>query len=152
MLFIMSLNFTERGIRENKDDPAAGVALQKTAASRASDGPRAALFVTETSRSVEELDACFVVRDASEQKLGYFYYEEEARVGKPRCADNLQPSRIGTLADRGQRREAAGVVAEAPRTVRPRDETPVFINSSAICKAARTSPIPTEKTNRPRAN
>jgi hypothetical protein len=82
MLFIMSLNFTERGIREIKDDPAAGVALQKTAASRASDGPRAALFVTETSRSVEELDACFVVRDASGQKLGYFYYEEEARVGE----------------------------------------------------------------------
>jgi uncharacterized protein (DUF2164 family) len=78
MLFIMSLNFTERGIREIKDDPAAGVALQKTAASRASDGPRAALFVTETSRSVEELDACFVVRDASGQKLGYFYYEEES--------------------------------------------------------------------------
>ncbi|MFY9835999.1 MAG: hypothetical protein WAK55_05930 [Xanthobacteraceae bacterium] len=28
--------------------------------------------------SVEELnDACFVVSDASGQKLGYFYYEEE---------------------------------------------------------------------------
>jgi hypothetical protein len=27
--------------------------------------------------SVEELEACFVVRDASGQKLGYFYYEEE---------------------------------------------------------------------------
>jgi hypothetical protein len=27
--------------------------------------------------SVEELDACFVVRDHSGQKLGYFYYEEE---------------------------------------------------------------------------
>jgi hypothetical protein len=27
--------------------------------------------------TVEELDACFVVRDASGQKLGYFYYEEE---------------------------------------------------------------------------
>jgi hypothetical protein len=27
--------------------------------------------------SVEELDACFVVKDASGQKLGYFYYEEE---------------------------------------------------------------------------
>jgi hypothetical protein len=26
---------------------------------------------------VEELDACFVVQDASGQKLGYFYYEEE---------------------------------------------------------------------------
>jgi hypothetical protein len=27
--------------------------------------------------SVEELDACFVVCDASGQKLGYFYYEDE---------------------------------------------------------------------------
>jgi hypothetical protein len=24
------------------------------------------------------LEACFIVRDASGQKLGYFYYEEEA--------------------------------------------------------------------------
>jgi hypothetical protein len=28
-------------------------------------------------RHVEELDACFVVKDSSGQKLGYFYYEEE---------------------------------------------------------------------------
>jgi hypothetical protein len=27
--------------------------------------------------SIEELDACFVVKDASGQKLGYFYYEDE---------------------------------------------------------------------------
>jgi hypothetical protein len=27
--------------------------------------------------SVEELDACFVVKDANGQKLGYFYFEEE---------------------------------------------------------------------------
>jgi hypothetical protein len=27
--------------------------------------------------TIEELDACFVVKDASGQKLGYFYYEEE---------------------------------------------------------------------------
>jgi hypothetical protein len=27
--------------------------------------------------AVEELDACFVVSDASGQKLGYFYFEEE---------------------------------------------------------------------------
>jgi hypothetical protein len=27
--------------------------------------------------TVEELDAPFVVKDASEQKLGYFYFEEE---------------------------------------------------------------------------
>jgi hypothetical protein len=29
--------------------------------------------------SIEELDDCFIVKDASGQKLGYFYYEEEAR-------------------------------------------------------------------------
>jgi hypothetical protein len=39
---------------------------------------------------VEELDACFIVKDASGQKLGYFYYEEEpgrrseAKLLKPR--------------------------------------------------------------------
>jgi hypothetical protein len=27
--------------------------------------------------SVEELDPCFVVRDANGQQLGYFYFEEE---------------------------------------------------------------------------
>ena len=27
--------------------------------------------------SVEELEACFVVKDSSGQKLGYFYFEEE---------------------------------------------------------------------------
>ena len=27
--------------------------------------------------SVEELDACFVVKDSSGQTLGYFYFEEE---------------------------------------------------------------------------
>jgi hypothetical protein len=27
--------------------------------------------------SIEELDAAFVVKDASGQKLGYFYFEEE---------------------------------------------------------------------------
>jgi hypothetical protein len=27
--------------------------------------------------SVEELDACFVVKDSSGQKLGYFYFEDE---------------------------------------------------------------------------
>jgi hypothetical protein len=27
--------------------------------------------------TVEELDACFIVKDSSGQKLGYFYYEEE---------------------------------------------------------------------------
>jgi hypothetical protein len=31
-----------------------------------------------TPRSVEEWDASFVVKGASGQKLGYFYYEEEA--------------------------------------------------------------------------
>jgi hypothetical protein len=27
--------------------------------------------------TIEELDACFIVKDSSGQKLGYFYYEEE---------------------------------------------------------------------------
>jgi hypothetical protein len=39
--------------------------------------------MSETNRrfpppwSIEELEACFVVLDASGQKLGYFYFEEE---------------------------------------------------------------------------
>ncbi|MFY9839766.1 MAG: hypothetical protein WAK55_25495 [Xanthobacteraceae bacterium] len=28
--------------------------------------------------SVEDIGACFVVKDSGGQKLGYFYYEEEA--------------------------------------------------------------------------
>jgi hypothetical protein len=28
--------------------------------------------------TVEKLEACFIVKDSSGQKLGYFYYEEEA--------------------------------------------------------------------------
>jgi hypothetical protein len=39
---------------------------------------------------------------------------ENERNGKPPCADNLQPGRVGTLADRGERREVAGVVASEP--------------------------------------
>jgi hypothetical protein len=27
--------------------------------------------------SIEELESCFVVKDSSGQKLGYFYFEEE---------------------------------------------------------------------------
>jgi hypothetical protein len=29
--------------------------------------------------TIEELDACFVVKDASGQKLAYIYFEEEGR-------------------------------------------------------------------------
>jgi hypothetical protein len=30
--------------------------------------------------TIETLDACFVVRDISGQKLGYFYFEEEVEL------------------------------------------------------------------------
>jgi hypothetical protein len=38
--------------------------------------------------SAEETDACFIVRDASGQALGYFYFEDEAGTplgGQARC-------------------------------------------------------------------
>ena len=42
--------------------------------------------------SVEETDACFIVRDASGQALGYFYFDEEAH----RRAVNNQAADYGT--------------------------------------------------------
>jgi hypothetical protein len=45
--------------------------------------------------SVEELDACFIVKDSSGQKLGYFYYEEEP--GRRSAAKLLTKDRALTL-------------------------------------------------------
>jgi hypothetical protein len=66
-------------------------------------GPRIRRFPPRWT--VEELDACFVVRDAGGQKLGYFYYEEEP--GRRSAAKLL----TRFAADWGQRREVAGVAA-----------------------------------------
>jgi hypothetical protein len=47
--------------------------------------------------SVEELDACFVVRDQSGQRLAYVYFENECRSGF-RCSNTVDemknPGRI----------------------------------------------------------
>jgi hypothetical protein len=42
------------------------------------------------------LDACFVVKDASGQKLGYFYFEEE-RAGAPLPSYSPPTRREGSL-------------------------------------------------------
>jgi hypothetical protein len=55
--------------------------------------------------SVEELDACFVVKDLNGQALAYMYFEKESRHRHRR-------SGLLTAADRGHFCQAAGV-AEA---------------------------------------
>jgi len=60
--------------------------------------------------SVEELEACFIVLDASGQKLGYFYFEEEPgrrssakahprRGAKDRCRRKTADYRYSILMD-----------------------------------------------------
>jgi hypothetical protein len=47
--------------------------------------------------SVEETDACFIVRDANGQALGYFYFEEEPgrrAAAKLLAANIAEPSEL----------------------------------------------------------
>ena len=59
-------------------------------------------------RSIEDTGAAFVVKDASGQKLGYFYYEEES--GRRSAAKMLTKDEAAP--DRGQRGEAAGALEQ----------------------------------------
>jgi hypothetical protein len=49
--------------------------------------------------TVEELEACFIVKDASGQKLGYFYYEEEP--GRRSAAKLLRKDEARRIAANG---------------------------------------------------
>ena len=42
--------------------------------------------------SVEETDACFIVRDANGQALAYVYFEEEPERAKPGASPPTSPS------------------------------------------------------------
>jgi hypothetical protein len=58
--------------------------------------------------TVEELEACFVVKDASGQKLGYFYYEEARRfaVNVTEITRRHHPGAPSATDNRGRRSEA----------------------------------------------
>ena len=58
--------------------------------------------------SVEETDACFIVRDANGQALAYVYFE-----GEPADARRRTSSPARGPAHRGQHRQAAGAAARA---------------------------------------
>jgi hypothetical protein len=83
--------------------------------------------------SIEDIGAAFVVKDSGGQKLGYFYYEEEP--GRRSAAKLL--AKDEARADRGQRRQAAGAVAEAlERRSRRRDFT------NRLCPKSQPLPVP----------
>jgi hypothetical protein len=56
------------------------------------------------------LEACFVVRDHNGQTIAYIYYEDELRPGA--ISGEATHQRRGA-ADRGEYRQAAGVIADA---------------------------------------
>jgi hypothetical protein len=71
--------------------------------------------------SIEELDACFVVKDGAEQKLAYFYFEEEP--GRRSAAKLLTKHEARRIA--AECGKAAGAVALKRYNLRQTAAVPV---------------------------
>jgi hypothetical protein len=91
-------------------------------------------------RSVEELDSCFVVKDANGQALACVYFENES--GRRAAAYLL--TRDEATAHRCQHRQAAGVAGAPKRSVnsrrasmsRRRLDPPATQQETSACQAA----------------
>lgn len=78
---------------------------------------------------IEELDACFVVRDANGQALGYFYFEEEPH--RRSAAKLLIATRSGgSSQSMDVARAEVGIVYSVRKSRRSRSQCPGIVGMS----------------------